>query len=260
MMMSRTRLVTARMACPGRQMFCVDNAHRHLPTARMACPGWHMFCVDNAHRYLPVRLSSVGGATRSVLNASDHIRCSSWRGGGSGARHSPIIGESVAVLPLLSRQTRGLSAGCGDEEGGARLGDSVTVHYRGMLIDGRVFMDTEKSKDGPVVFTLGEKKVIEGMEASVLGMRVGETKTAQLCPEEAFGDIRADLILHIPTENIPADVLTQVQTGKLLRLTEQAQGEVLAKTERGVTVDLNHPLAGETVVFELNIVSIMPAR
>ena len=136
----------------------------------------------------------------------------------------------------------------------------MTVHYRGMLIDGRVFMDTEKSKDGPVVFTLGEKKVIEGMEASVMGMRVGETKTAQLCPEEAFGDIRADLILHIPTDNIPADVLTQVQTGKLLRLTEQAQGEVLAKTERGVTVDLNHPLAGETVVFELNIVSIMPAR
>ena len=136
----------------------------------------------------------------------------------------------------------------------------VRVRDIAVLIDGRVFMDTEKSKDGPVVFTLGEKKVIEGMEASVLGMRVGETKTAQLCPEEAFGDIRADLILHIPTENIPASVLKQVHTGKLLKLTEQAQGEVLAKTERGVTVDLNHPLAGETVVFELNIVSIMPAR
>eukprot|EP00802_Teleaulax_amphioxeia_P028749 Tamp_30549.p1 GENE.Tamp_30549~~Tamp_30549.p1 ORF type:complete len:176 (+),score=33.07 Tamp_30549:27-530(+) len=138
----------------------------------------------------------------------------------------------------------------------ASLGDTVAVHYRGMLVDGRVFHNTIKSPDGPVKFTLGERKVIEGLEEAVLNMHVGEKKTTQLQPHAAFGDIRPELILFIPSSKVPAEIFADIKSGQMISLTDDAQGEVIARTPKGLTVDLNHPLAGETVIFELDLVSI----
>ena len=132
-------------------------------------------------------------------------------------------------------------------------------------------------------------QVIPGMEKAVLNMQIGERKTAHLQPPEAFGDISPELIVYIPAAKIPPAVLADIQIGKIISLTEEAQGEVIAVTPKGrsvsrctslnsnlsimmgrerkrekvrasvcagLTVDLNHALAGETIIFELDVVSI----
>ena len=86
----------------------------------------------------------------------------------------------------------------------ASLGDTVRVHYKGMFLDGRIFHNTRKSDKGPVEFTLGENKIIPGLENAVLNMRVGEKKTAELPPEDAFGVIRPE-VATVPLSDQPPE-------------------------------------------------------
>ena len=112
-------------------------------------------------------------------------------------RHA--LGPALASLrgiPLRGMPHRALAPRKGrfvSSDALANLGDTVKVHYRGMLVDGRVFHNTVKADSGPVSFTLGENKIISGMENAVLNMRVGEKKTAELPPEDAFGQIRPEV-------------------------------------------------------------------
>ena len=96
----------------------------------------------------------------------------------------------------------------------------MKVLYRGMLADGRTFQNTRKSDKGPATFTLGENKIISGLENAVLHMRVGEKKTAELSPEDAFGDIRPEVVcvfLHVyalahplqPLDHLPMAILAR---------------------------------------------------
>ena len=146
----------------------------------------------------------------------------------------------------------------------AKTGDVVSVHYKGMLVDGRIFMNTTKSKEGPVTFTVGKNEVIEGLENAVLNMCVGQEKVVHLQPPTAFGEISPELIVHISASKVPAESYSTIETGKWISVKlpsnnlgdAHVEGQVIATTPKGLTVDLNHPLAGETVIFELKLLSV----
>ncbi len=138
----------------------------------------------------------------------------------------------------------------------AKQGDTVQIHYTGTLEDGTVF-DSSEGRD-PLSFTLGHGQVISGFEEAALGMEVGETKKARIEVEDAYGERRDDLVLEVPREQLPDEL--DVDVGTPLQL-QQPDGQavpvtVAALDESTVTLDANHPLAGQPLTFELTLVDI----
>lgn len=138
----------------------------------------------------------------------------------------------------------------------AKHGDTVRVHYKGTLDDGSEF-DNSAGRE-PLEFRLGTGQVISGFERTVAGMTVGESRTARLNPADAYGTHRAELVLALPRAQFPEGLEPQV--GQQLELegdggrTPVVITEVAADT---VTLDANHPLAGEALTFELELVEIV---
>lgn len=138
----------------------------------------------------------------------------------------------------------------------AKAGDSVTVHYRGTLDDGTEF-DNSRSGE-PLSFTLGKGEVIPGFDTAVTGMQAGEKKTVTIAPADAYGESNPDMIGSLERSMLPEDLAPQV--GDTLELSLQDGHSLLAKVVETATdfvvLDANHPLAGETLTFELELLSI----
>lgn len=138
----------------------------------------------------------------------------------------------------------------------AKKGDTVTVHYEAKLDDGTVFNSSEKQK--PLEFTVGEGRVIPGFEQAVIGMSPGESKTEKVPADKAFGPHRKELVVEVDREKLPADV--QLEVGKSYRIpqTNGSKTEVTVTdlSESKVIFDANHPLAGEDIVFRIELVEI----
>lgn len=135
-------------------------------------------------------------------------------------------------------------------------GDTIKVHYTGSLADGSVF---DSSAEGdPLEFIVGDGSIIKGVDRAVMGMKMGEKKKVAISPEEAYGHHRDDLILQVPREELGPQINPEV--GMMLRMrTMQGQYvpvKITEVTEAQVTLDANHPLAGETLTFDLEVVSI----
>lgn len=134
-------------------------------------------------------------------------------------------------------------------------GSTVKVHYTGTLNDGSVF----DSSDGgePLEFQVGSGKMIRGFEAAVRQMEVGTTRTITIPCAEAYGEVRPEMIGTIPREQFPEDF--GLQAGKSLEL-ETPQGLLAVRVkdvqDEGVTIDGNHPLAGQDLTFELKLVAV----
>ena len=139
----------------------------------------------------------------------------------------------------------------------ATEGTNATVHYRGTLEDGSEF-DNSHVRGDPITFTVGAGQMIAGFNDAVNGMTVGETKTVTLTPDQAYGDVNPEAQTTFPKSGFPADlelvegmpVPLRTPDGRTLmgRLTEQQ--------EETVTIDLNHPLAGQTLQFEIELVEV----
>jgi len=132
-------------------------------------------------------------------------------------------------------------------------GSKVKVHYTGKLTDNNVF-DSSVERE-PLEFVVGEGMLIPGFEQGVMGMQVGETKTIELSPEQAYGQIREELINEVPTQNLPEGV----QEGQMLQANTEAGPitVVVSKiNEETAIVDANHPLAGKTLIFDLEVVEV----
>ena len=139
----------------------------------------------------------------------------------------------------------------------AREGDTVRVHYTGRLEDGTVF-DTSENQE-PLEFTLGDGEVIPGFERAVAGMEPGEVKTATIQPEDAYGPRLDDMTITIDRDRFPADI--EPEPGQQFRI-QQPDGwaaivTVTRVTESGVTLDANHPLAGQPLTFEIRLIEIV---
>jgi FKBP-type peptidyl-prolyl cis-trans isomerase 2 len=133
-------------------------------------------------------------------------------------------------------------------------GNTVKVHYTGTFEDGQVF-DSSMERNEPITFTVGGKQVIPGFENAIIGMGIGESKKVTLAPEEAYGNIVNEMIQSVPKQYVP-DTVT---VGEMLTTqTEQGQFNVVVKevNEENVILDGNHPMAGKTLVFELEVVEI----
>jgi len=138
----------------------------------------------------------------------------------------------------------------------AKSGDTVRVHYTGRLDDGTIF-DTSHERE-PLEFTLGTGQVIPGFDRAVEGLAVGEACETRIEPSDAYGERREDLVLDVPREQIPAELA--VEPGMQLEL-RQPDGQAVPVTvaeigEQSVTLDANHPLAGQPLTFDLELVEI----
>jgi peptidylprolyl isomerase len=138
----------------------------------------------------------------------------------------------------------------------AREGDKVRVHYTGKLEDGTVF-DSSRERE-PVEFVLGEGKVIAGFDKAVAGMEEGEQKSVSISPDEAYGAYNEKLVGKLPVEHLPDDVEPEVGLGLELR---SSDGNTIPVTvtevdDKEITLDGNHPLSGETLNFDLELVEI----
>jgi len=141
----------------------------------------------------------------------------------------------------------------------AKDGDRVRVHYTGSLDDGTLF-DSSRGHE-PLEFTLGEGQLIKGFELAVAGMGPGQNKTIVIPAAEAYGPHREDLVNEVPRGTIPADI--ELQEG--MQLEAQNPGGrtvrfvVAAFDDQSVTLDGNHPLAGQDLTFEIEVVEVLPA-
>jgi len=139
----------------------------------------------------------------------------------------------------------------------AKRGDTVRVHYTGRLEDGTVF-DTSLNRH-PLQFTLGNGQVIAGVENAITGMNIGESKTTVIPFEQAYGPRRDDMIVTVKRDELPPDLDAKV--GQRLELTQMDNKTVLVTvidvTESSLTLDANHPLAGKTLTFDIELVGIV---
>ena len=136
-------------------------------------------------------------------------------------------------------------------------GDTVKVHYTGKLKDKSVFDSSQDAE--PLELTVGSGQVIPGFEQAVVGMGVGDSKTVEIVAAEAYGPYRDELIVKVDKEQIPEDIPIKVGQPLVLRQAEGPPIRVMVTdiSDQSVTLDANHPLAGEDLTFEVELVEIV---
>jgi len=129
-------------------------------------------------------------------------------------------------------------------------GDTVHVHYTGRLDDGTEF-DSSRGRV-PLSFTLGAGQVIAGFDKAVADLAVGESTTVRLEPAEAYGEVDEELVIAMARPAEPADLAEGMQ----VQLSNGARATIAELTDDTVVLDANHPLAGEALTFDLELVSV----
>jgi peptidylprolyl isomerase len=138
-------------------------------------------------------------------------------------------------------------------------GDTVSIHYKGTLNDGTTF-DSSEGRD-PLAFQVGSGQIIPGLDVALPGMSVGDKKTVNVPCDQAYGPVNPNMRQEVPRAEIPAEIPTEVGT----RLQMQSQtGQVIPvvvvdANEATITLDANHPLAGQDLTFAIELISIQPA-
>ena len=139
----------------------------------------------------------------------------------------------------------------------AEQGNTVKVHYTGTLKkDGSQF-DSSQGRD-PLEFKLGEGMVIAGFERAVIGKSAGDSVTVEIPPEEGYGEPNDQLVFQVRKNQIPPNV--ELEEGIMLEIRTEDDSPAYVRVtefdEEMVTLDGNHPLAGETLVFEIEVVEV----
>lgn len=134
-----------------------------------------------------------------------------------------------------------------------KQGDKVQVHYTGKFEDGTVFDSSQDAQ--PLEFTAGGTELIPGVSKAVIGMAPGDTKSVEISPEEGYGQRQDGLEQTVPRNLLPPEA----KIGDALQAQAQDQTIVVWVKELGeeeAVLDANHPLAGKTLFFDLEIVAI----
>ena len=138
----------------------------------------------------------------------------------------------------------------------AKSGDLVHIHYTGRLDDESIF-DTSDGRE-PLAFQLGKGQVVPGFEAAVTGMEVGEKKTVNIPSDQAYGPRVEQLVFTAPRENLPPGY--DPREGEMMRLEtkdgRQMDVVVTATDERSIRMDANHPLAGQDLTYDIELMKI----
>jgi FKBP-type peptidyl-prolyl cis-trans isomerase 2 len=138
----------------------------------------------------------------------------------------------------------------------AKTGDSVQIHYTGRLTNGEQF-DSSVGRE-PLPFTLGSQQVIKGFDDGVTGMVVGEKKTINIPPHEAYGEVNPEMIFEFLKANMPPDMVVEAGMQLMMNNGEGQQMPVVVKEvkEEVLVIDANHALAGKELIFDLELVAI----
>ena len=136
--------------------------------------------------------------------------------------------------------------------------DTVKVHYTGKLEDGKVF-DSSVERGEPIKFTMGQGQLIPGFEKGIVDMKVKEKKTINIPKEEAYGEIKDELVQEVPKDQLPDDITPEVGMGLVSKTQNGQDINLVVKDvkENSIVVDGNHPLAGKDLTFDLEVVEIM---
>jgi len=138
----------------------------------------------------------------------------------------------------------------------AAVGDTVHLHYTGKLQDGTEF-GTSRGQE-PLQFKVGENTILPKLEMSVVGMAIGDTASVEIAAADGYGPRQPEAIETVDRSVLPAEVelvvgnqlQAQTQDGQTLVVT------IIAVDDASVTLDGNHPLAGEDLTFEIELVEI----
>jgi len=136
-------------------------------------------------------------------------------------------------------------------------GDVVRVHYTGKLTNGEQF-DSSVGRE-PLEFTVGAGMMIKGFDDAMPGMEIGEKKTVNISPEQGYGEKSSEAIIEFPKENVPEDM--KLEPGMSLTLSNQ-DGQPVPVTvvevkDDVIVLDANHFLAGQELVFDIELVEIV---
>lgn len=134
-------------------------------------------------------------------------------------------------------------------------GDTVRVHYIGSFTDGEVF-DSSRERE-PMEFVIGEETLISGFEEALIGHEKGDRFTTTIQSEDAYGEHLDELIMEVPRSEVPADITPEV--GMMLQIaTDEGdmEVEIVDVSDDKLILDANHPLAGEDLVFDIEVIEV----
>jgi FKBP-type peptidyl-prolyl cis-trans isomerase SlyD len=168
--------------------------------------------------------------------------------------------RTVVMMGLVLALTLGVAEA---QETGATTspaiqnGSKVKLEYT-LTDDGGKLLDSNKGGE-PLTYTQGEQQIIPGLEKALNGMHAGEVKKVTIIPADAYGEVNPSAVAEVPKDRIPADALA---VGKEL-VARSGSGEsrsvrIKEIKEKTVIIDLNHPLAGKTLVFDVKVVGVDP--
>ncbi|MBI3030290.1 MAG: peptidylprolyl isomerase [Candidatus Rokubacteria bacterium] len=162
-----------------------------------------------------------------------------------------VIGLTLAVALGAAEAQEKETAVSPAIENGAK----VRLEYT-LKDDGGKVLDSNKGRD-PLTYTQGQKQIIPGLEQALNGMRAGDEKTVTVKPVDAYGEVNPNAVTEVPKEMLPPDAL-KVGT----ELVAQSQGgdrqivRIKEVREKTVVIDLNHPLAGKTLFFDVKVLGV----
>lgn len=138
----------------------------------------------------------------------------------------------------------------------AKANDTVKVHYTGRLTSGEIF-DTSRERE-PLQFVVGGGQMIPGFDAAVNGMQLDEKKEVTIPCAEAYGERMDQMVQEVPRTHLPEDMNPQIGQTLVASSPEGHQTQVIVTqvTDESITVDANHPLAGQDLIFEIELVEI----
>ena len=169
-----------------------------------------------------------------------------------------LLLAAVLTVPELGAPVLLRSADKAKEEKVVRDGTVVSLQYSLSGEDGKL-IESNKGKD-PLKYTHGSKQIVPGLEKELAGMKVGGEKRVKVKPEDAYGAVDSKAFQEVPKEQIPSDGL---KVGAILAAKGPQGQEIPVRIhqikEKTVVLDLNHPMAGKTLLFDVKILDIQPS-
>ncbi len=134
--------------------------------------------------------------------------------------------------------------------------DKVKVHYTGKLANGQVF-DSSIERE-PMEFQMGQGQLIPGFENGIIDMKVNEKKTIVIPSDQAYGEVREELIQEVPNDRLPPEIKPEVGMGLVSTTPEGQEIQLVVKEvkDNAIVVDGNHPLAGQELTFDVEVIAI----
>jgi peptidylprolyl isomerase len=213
-------------------------------------------CAKNLQNTLEHRLRAVFDAAIGPDNVSPQFDCH----GGYGTW---LIIQVLFVCTSLNfeptvRDSTVNGKGCVIIMAKAKMGDMVRVNYEGKLKDGSVFGSSLGGE--PLQFKIGDNQLIQAFEEAVVGMDLNESKTIEVLSEDAFGNYRDDLVLNIDKSQLPPDFEPKIgEKVELMREEVSFSARITDIVDDAVTLDINHPLAGKDLIFDIELLEILQA-